>query len=98
LSIHNLQFIISLDSQAILIFYWAIYLAYYFLLPCFKGWFDFSVIAHVSQPYSTIGLIIVYIFSFVFFEPALLVHFNIFILTCKILFLLYEIFQRLCTC
>jgi hypothetical protein len=99
-SIHNLQFIISLDSLQPL---WSFSGSYIFLsILCFhvlRDDFMCYVIAHVSQSYGTIGLIIVlYAFSFVFFELSPLVHFRIFIFTfCKILFL-HEIFQRLCTC
>ena len=52
----------------------------------FRDDFICSVIVHISKPYGTTGLItVVYIFSFMCFEPAPLVHFNIFIFTfCKI--------------
>jgi hypothetical protein len=70
--IHSLYFIIILDSPFIMIFIWSIYFSSYPTRPCLIGYFICSVIIHVSQPHSTIGLIIVvYAFGFVCFEKYL---------------------------
>jgi hypothetical protein len=71
-SIHSLYLIIILDSPSILIFIWPIYFSSYSTRPCLMGYFICSVIIHVSQPHSTIGLIIVvYVFGFVCFDKYL---------------------------
>jgi hypothetical protein len=62
-SIHNLQFIISLGSPAILIFYWAIYFPLYFTLSgkiryamyttqVLSGWYGSSEVHYLIPGYS----------------------------------------------